>query len=204
MNGKLGEIERFQPADRAAWRAWLAAQHAQSNGVWVITYKKAAGIPSPSYDELVCEALCFGWVDSRPAKLDSERTMLLMSPRRPQSAWSRPNKERIALLEAQGLMAQAGRLAVERAKLNGAWEKLDLVEELTVPSDLAQALEAEPEAARQFTEFPRSAKRGILEWIEQARRPETRAKRVAETVDEAKQGRRANAWPRPPRVSSES
>jgi uncharacterized protein YdeI (YjbR/CyaY-like superfamily) len=178
---------------RAAWRSWLLAHHGREGGVWLVTYKKGRG-PHLPYGEAVEEALCFGWVDSLPRKLDEDRTMLLMTPRKAGSAWSAANKARVATLLAAGLIAPAGLAKVEEAKASGAWDKLDAVEALTIPDDLAAALAAASGAAAAFADFPRSARRGILEWIVQAKRPDTRAKRIAETARLAGQGKRANQW----------
>ncbi|MGL4553725.1 MAG: YdeI/OmpD-associated family protein [Gemmataceae bacterium] len=182
------------PATRADWRAWLADRHGRAAGVWVITWKKAAQRDTPSYDDLVEEALCFGWVDSRPGKLDGLRTMLYFAPRKPGSGWARPNKLRIERLVAAGLMTPAGQAKIDAAKADGSWEKLDAVEALEVPADLAAALAALAEARANWDAFPRSARRGILEWVVQARRPETRARRVAETARLAAVNERANQW----------
>ncbi|MFO0876430.1 MAG: YdeI/OmpD-associated family protein [Gemmataceae bacterium] len=182
------------PTTRAAWRAWLENHHGRKEGVWLITYKKASGKPRVEYDESVEEALCFGWVDSKTSKLDDERTMLWFAPRKPGSGWSRPNKERVERLLAAGLMAAAGLAKVEAAQRDGSWVALDAVEALEVPADLAQALAEWPGAAQHWEAFPRSVKRGILEWICTAKRPETRAKRVEETARLAAENKRANQW----------
>jgi len=188
------DLPRVEVASRDEWRDWLARNHAGSGSIWLVTHKKAAGDRHLPYEAIVEEALAFGWIDSRPAKLDAERSMLLISPRKPGSAWSRANKERVERLLAEGRMALAGLAAVEAAKADGSWNALDEVERLAIPPDLAAALAAQPPAEANFAAFPRSAKRGILEWIGSARRPETRAKRVAVTVAEAAAGRPANAW----------
>ena len=182
------------PKSRAAWRAWLEANHSRGEGVWLVTFKKAAGKPRVEYDEAVEEALCFGWVDSKPAKLDAERSMLWFAPRKAGTGWSKPNKERVARMVAAGRMAPAGLAKVEAAKADGSWEKLDAVERLEVPADLARAFRARPGSRANFDAFPRSVKRGILEWILQAKKPETRAKRVEETARLAAENRRANQW----------
>ena len=129
------------PATRQEWRAWLEQHHQQPKGVWLISYKKATGKPRVEYDEAVEEALCFGWVDSKANKLDEERTMLWVAPRRAGSGWSRPNKERVERLLAAGLMTLAGLVKIEAAKEDGSWYALDAVEALEVPPDLAAALE---------------------------------------------------------------
>jgi uncharacterized protein YdeI (YjbR/CyaY-like superfamily) len=183
-----------QPATRAAWRAWLAKHHSRAEGVWLITYKKIAGKPRIEYGEAVEEALCFGWVDSKPGKVDAERTKLWFAPRKARSGWSRPNKERIARMVAAGLMHAAGLAKIEAAKKDGSWQALDAVEDLVIDTDLAAALASYQQAAQNFEAFPRSAKRGILEWIALAKRPETRAARIAQTARLAQDNQRANQW----------
>ena len=182
------------PPTRTAWRTWLKKHHARPDGVWVITYKKVAGKPTLSYDDMVEEALCFGWVDSRPGKLDAERTMLYFAARKPCSGWAKPNKDRVERLLAAGKMAPAGLAKVQAAKADGSWSKLDAVEALAVPDDLAAAFARYPGSAAFFEAFPRSVKRGILEWIVQAKKTETRAKRVEETAVLAAKNERANQW----------
>ncbi|MBD2112262.1 MULTISPECIES: YdeI/OmpD-associated family protein [Cyanophyceae] len=187
-----------QVESRAEWREWLATNHSRTEGLWLITYKKRPGKPHVSYDEVVEEALCFGWIDSKGNKLDDERTMLWMAPRQPGTGWSALNKKRIAALSEAGLMMPPGLAKIEAAKQDGSWELLDAIERLEVPTDLATAL-AENELARaNFEAFPRSAKRGILEWIASAKRAETRTRRIAETVELAAQNLRANSWPKRP------
>jgi uncharacterized protein YdeI (YjbR/CyaY-like superfamily) len=186
--------DSYQPKSRADWRKWLSKNHSRDAGVWVVTFRKGAGQTIVGYDDLVEEALCFGWIDSRPRKLDEQRTMLWFSPRKAKSAWSRPNKERVERLVAAGLMTPAGQAKIDAAKRDGLWTKLDAVEDLCVSDDLARALAEHTLAAEFFNAFPRSAKRGILEWIVQAKRPETRAKRVEETARLAQKNERANQW----------
>lgn len=182
------------PMTRAAWRRWLQEHHASSTGVWLVSYKKASGKPRFDYGEAVEEALCFGWVDSKPNKLDDERGLLWFAPREAGSAWSRPNKERVARMVAAGLMARAGQGKVDAAVADGSWNALDAVEDLVVPAGLAAALAALPGAAAHFDAFPRSAKRGILEWIMQAKTTPTRTKRIEETARLAQKNERANQW----------
>jgi uncharacterized protein YdeI (YjbR/CyaY-like superfamily) len=186
--------DSIQPKNRAAWRAWLAKNHGRAEGVWLITYKKTAGKPRIDYEEAVEEALCFGWVDSKPGKVDEERSKLWFAPRKSKSGWSWPNKERIERLLKAKLMQPAGLAKIEAAKKDGSWVALDAVEDLVVDADLATALAAYPKAAQNFEAFPRSAKRGILEWIALAKRTETRAARIAETARLAQDNERANQW----------
>ncbi len=124
--------------------------------------------------------------------------MLWFAPRKPRSGWSRVNKERITRLHAAGLMHPAGEAKITAAQRDGSWTKLDAVETLTLPADLAAALDQQPPARACFDAFPRSQRRGILEWIAQAKRPETRARRLAETARLAALNQPANQWrPRP-------
>jgi uncharacterized protein YdeI (YjbR/CyaY-like superfamily) len=189
-----GPADSVHPLTRAEWRAWLAANHERPYGVWLITFKKATGEPRVEYDEAVEEALCFGWVDSKPAKLDDRRSMLWFAPRKPKTGWSAPNKARVAKMTAAKLMHPSGLAKINAAKSDGSWTKLDDVEKLIVPDDLRQMIDAHPPAATHFESFPRSVKRGILEWILQAKKPETRAKRILETATLAARNERANQW----------
>lgn len=182
------------PLTLADWRAWLSIHHVRTQGVWLVSFKKATGRPRFEYAESVEEALCFGWIDSKPNTLDAERSMLWFAPRKRGTGWSAPNKARVERLIAEGRMAPAGLAVVERAKADGTWSSLDAIEALEMPDDLTRALVATPGAAARFDAFPRSAKRGILEWIHTARRPETRAARIAETARLAAVGERANQW----------
>ncbi len=186
--------DSFHPLSRAEWRKWLQKNHARAEGVWLITYKRATGKPRVEYDEAVEEALCFGWVDSKPRTLDEERSMLWFAPRKSGSGWSKANKERVERLLATGRIAPAGLAKVEAARQDGSWEALDRVEALEVPPDLQAALDAAPPARNYFEAFPRSVKRSILEWIASAKKPETRAKRIAETASLAAENVRANQW----------
>jgi uncharacterized protein YdeI (YjbR/CyaY-like superfamily) len=188
----LAALPRVHPETRAAWRAWLRANHRDAPGCWLVTWKKDTGKPRVEYGEAVEELLCFGWVDSKAQALDARRSMLLCTPRKPGSAWSRPNKERVERLAAAGLMARDGIAAVEAAKASGRWTALDAVEDLVVPPDLAARLDALPPARTYWEAFPRSVKRGILEWIVQAKKPETRARRAEETATRARENVRAN------------
>jgi uncharacterized protein YdeI (YjbR/CyaY-like superfamily) len=188
--------ERVEVTTREAWREWLAANHADSPGVWLVTHKKAEGDRHVPYEATVEEALCFGWIDSKGRRLDERRSMLLFTPRKAGSGWSRPNKERLERLFAAEQMAPAGIAIVEAAKADGSWTALDDIENLVEPDDLRSALDAAPGARESWDAFPRSTKRATLEWISLAKRPETRAKRIEETVTLAARGERANQWPR--------
>ena len=181
----------YHPADLAAWRAWLQANCDTGRGVWVALWKKASGRDPVPYADLVEEAICFGWIDSTANVLDDERGLQLMTPRKPRSGWTRLNRQRVATLEAQGRMADAGRRAVEVARANGWWTIYDPVEDLLEPDDLTEALDASPAARTAWDGFPPSARKQMLWWVISAGRPETRARRIAKIVSEAAAGRRA-------------
>lgn len=186
------DLPKVEICSASEWRTWLEENHTSRQSIWLVTYKKAQLDKYTSYGEIVDQALCFGWIDSLPRKLDAERTMLLLSPRKPGSAWSAANKKRVARLTRAGLMHPAGETAVEEARRSGAWDFLNDVDALIVPSDLAAALDSAPLARSNFDAFSKSSRRGILEWIKQAKRKETREKRIAETVGKAALGIKAN------------
>jgi uncharacterized protein YdeI (YjbR/CyaY-like superfamily) len=181
----------YHPQDVAAWRAWLEAHHDTARGVWVASWRKASGREPVAYAALVEEAICFGWIDSTVNILDVDRGLQLMTPRKPKSGWTRLNRQRVAALEAQGRMTDAGHRAVEVAKANGWWTIYDAVEDLVEPGDLGAALTASPRARTAWDGFPPSARKQMLWWVISAGKPETRANRIAKIVAEAEHGRRA-------------
>ena len=185
------DLERVEVASAEELRAWLSDNHATSPGCWLVTWKKGRG-PYLPYTELVRELLCFGWIDSKGQRVDEDRTSLLITPRRPGSGWSKVNKEHLEVLLEEGRMLPAGLAAVEQAKADGSWTRLDAVETLAEPEELRAALDAVPQARAAWDAFPRSTRRAILEWISSAKRDTTRAQRIAQTVSEAAAGRRAN------------
>lgn len=185
--------EQVEVRSREALRQWLSANHDRADSIWLITWKKHTE-HHVSWDEVVEEALCFGWIDSQPRKLDQDRSMIRLSPRKPGSGWSGVNKARIEKLLAAGRIAPSGLARIESAKRDGSWTALDGASDLTVPDDLAIALKARPGAADSFAAFPPSARRSILEWIAMAKRAATRAARVSETAGKAQLGQRANQW----------
>lgn len=189
------DLERISPQTRADLRAWLQAHHAQRESVWVVYRKKAAG-GQFAYGDIVDEAICFGWIDSLPRKLDDQHAMLLVSPRKAGSGWSKVNKDRAERLLAAGRIAPPGLAKIEAAKCDGAWDRLKGVDALQEPQDLRDALAAVPDAAAHWAAFPPSTRRGILEWILNAKTAPTRAKRIAETARLAGENKRANQWPR--------
>jgi uncharacterized protein YdeI (YjbR/CyaY-like superfamily) len=185
----------IQPAGRAEWREWLAANHRTSSGVWLVTWKRRTGQPTVVYEDAVEEALCFGWIDSVLHPLDDERSMQYFAPRKPRGTWARTNKERVARLEAAGLMTDAGRAAIAIARANGSWKSLDAIDALVMPDDLAAALAANPGAREHFDGSSVSVRRMALAWVYQAKRPATRAARVEQVAAIAALGEPiSNLW----------
>ncbi|HET9980492.1 MAG TPA: YdeI/OmpD-associated family protein [Ktedonobacterales bacterium] len=187
------QYAHITPRDRAEWRAWLTANHAEAPGVWLVYYKKGSGLVSVSYDEAVEEALCFGWIDSAMRRLDDARYEQVFTPRKRRSPWSQSNKERVARLMAQGLMAPAGLAAVEAARRDGAWAMFDGIENLETPDDVAAALAEHPTAAANFAAFSNAVRQQSLWWIADAKRPETRQRRIARVVEAAAQNHNPRA-----------
>jgi uncharacterized protein YdeI (YjbR/CyaY-like superfamily) len=185
------EGERFHAESAAEWASWLERNHARDEGVWLVTWKPGAGRPVLGYEDAVVESLRFGWIDSRAAPSQPDRTALWFSPRREGSPWAASNKARIARLEAEGRLEQAGRRMVERARADGSWTILDGPEALSVPEDLAAAFEGLDGSRQAWDAFPRSVRKAHLTAIALARRPATRAQRVATIASEAAAGRRA-------------
>ena len=181
----------YHAETRAQWRAWLESNHDSERGVWLCSWKKATGRPACPYSEVVEEAICFGWIDSTTSALDEERGLQLLTPRKAKSTWTRLNRRRAAQLEEAGLMTDAGRRAVEVAMTNGWWTILDPVEDLIEPDDLAAALDAHVEARSNWDGFPPSARKMMLWWVISAVRDDTRSRRIAEVVQSAARGERA-------------
>lgn len=180
--------ERVTAVNADAWRAWLAKNHASSAGVWLLRARPGNDDVYVSYEDSVRQALCFGWVDGQAFSFDDRLGGLWFSPRRPQSGWAATNKARLAILEQQGLLAPAGIRAIELAKQNGTWTMLDGPEAGIEPPELTEALNATPHARENWDAFPHSVKKLGLSQIAMAKRPETRATRIAKLVADAAEG----------------
>jgi len=187
-------IQTFHAKTRQEWRNWLKKNHQSEKSVWLIIFKKESNIPSVYYPEAVDEALCFGWIDSKPNKRDKNSYYQFFSKRNPKSNWSKVNKDKVANLIAQGLMHSAGFEMIAMARQNGTWTALDEVDQITIPDDLQQLLSKNNTALENWEKFPRSSKRGILEWIMNAKKPATRQKRIEETVSLAEKNIKANHY----------
>lgn len=193
------DLPRVEVTSREEWRAWLQEHHASSSGVWAVTLKKpsvTAGQQYVSARDISEECLCFGWIDSKPGRIDDKRTALLCTPRKAGSSWSLVNKQRFAVLDSEGRISESGRQAALAAQADGSWDRLADVDALVEPADLLAAFEKTPSARSHWDAFPPSTRRGILEWILNAKRPATRSQRIAETVDKASRNERALQWKR--------
>ena len=168
--------------DRTTWRAWLRRHHRTAPGVWLVYHKKASGTPSVRYEEAVREALCYGWIDSLVRAMDTQCYRQLFTLRKPGSIWSPTNKRRVAALVAEGRMTKAGLAKVAVAKMDGSWRSLDAAETLRIPAELRRALAAEGDALRHFCGFAPALRKSMLYWLTSAKRPETRARRLAKLV----------------------
>lgn len=177
------ELPRVAPANVDQWRAWLAENHGSSTGAWVVLARNRRG--PVSYEDLVCEALCWGWIDGLANPLDDEKTMLRFTPRRPDSAWAATNKRRVERLIADGRMQPAGQRLIDGAEASGAWTLLDDAEALIESGELRDALDAVPDARRNWDAFPPSARKFALTQVAFAKRPETKTRRIAKIVDQS-------------------
>ena len=148
----------------------------------MVVHKKGRGPEGVDIDDAVEEALCFGWISSKLNVLDSSHYKLMLTPRRPGSIWSNPNRLRVEKLMKQGLITGAGMERIEAAKRDGSWSRLDAIEELAIPEDFRKALAADVNAQKNFESFSKTTKKQILWWIESSRTPETRLKRIEKSV----------------------
>jgi uncharacterized protein YdeI (YjbR/CyaY-like superfamily) len=187
-NADAGERPAVRPGSRKEWRAWLRKHHSTASAVWLVFAKKHTGLPCPSYNDAVEEALCFGWIDGLVNPVDGTYYKQLFTPRKPKSAWARSNKIRVARLIEEGLMTSAGLRAIETAKANGAWTALDHVESLTMPPELRKALNGNAQSRKRWLEFSDSQRKQFLYWLASAKREETREQRIGEIVAMAAQG----------------
>jgi uncharacterized protein YdeI (YjbR/CyaY-like superfamily) len=188
----MDHLEKVEIKNIQELRQWLAKNHPQTKAVWLITHKKSQADNYVPYTEIVDELLCWGWIDSTPRKLDEQRSMLLIANRKPKSRWSKVNKDKVARLTAEGRMQSPGIAKVELAQQTGTWDALNEVDQLIEPEDLLAQLKTHPIALSNWSNFPPSTRRGILEWILAAKTEETRSKRIHQTATLAEQNIRVN------------
>jgi uncharacterized protein YdeI (YjbR/CyaY-like superfamily) len=172
---------------------WLAGEHARPAGVWLVRARPGSDHPSVDYEDMISVLLCYGWVDASIKVLDGRRSLLWISPRRKGSVWSKPNKQRLERLAAQGRIRPSGQAVIDRAKSDGSWTTIDGAENLEVPDDLAAALDGDPVARANFDAFPPSSRKGYLGSIAMAKRADTRARRIALTVQRSRDNLRPGA-----------
>ena len=181
----MSETPELLVADAAAWRAWLDANHARSAGVRLVLAKK--GITEPTelaYDDALTEALCYGWIDGQLTRRDAATYLVRFTPRRARSAWSQRNVEKAERLITEGRMQPAGLAEVERAKSDGRWQQAYSGSASSeVPNDLRDALAASPRAQATWDALTRTNRYAVLYRVQQAKRPETRSRRIAQFVE---------------------
>ncbi|MFC2027470.1 YdeI family protein [Chloroflexota bacterium] len=177
--------------NRDDWRLWLEENHAAQKEIWLVFYKKHTGKPSLSYDDAVEEALCFGWIDGIMKRIDDEKHAIRYSPRKNNSVWSKSNKKSVERMIKQGRMTEAGLAKVRAAKQSGEWQNATIREDLIeIPDDLIKALAANDSARKNFYHLAPSYKKQFIYWIMDAKREETRRKRIEEIVRLAQENKK--------------
>jgi uncharacterized protein YdeI (YjbR/CyaY-like superfamily) len=178
-------LETLEIRTRREWRAWLAKHHTSSAGIWLVFYKRHTAVKSIAYEDAVREALCFGWIDSLIKRLDDDRYAIKVTPRKATSKWSALNRRRWTELKAAGLLAPAGLAA---PPTDNTYAPKPTIPEL--PAYIAKAIKASPDAWKFFTSLPPRERRNFVVWIHIAKRPETRERRIRESVDRLAAGKR--------------
>jgi len=188
------QVQDRKPLDfrnAEAWRRWLGKNHARSKGEWIYMYKKGAERQGLRYQEALDEALCFGWIDGQTKAVDAIRFKQRWTPRRKGSVWSQVNKDKAKRLIAEGRMCAPGLAAIREAKKAGRWQAAYTNRrEDAVPAELAKALRAEPEAWRNFKSFARTYGNMYVGWVTDAKKPETRQRRIAAVVRRSRENRK--------------
>ena len=168
---------------RKEWRNWLNQNHDKSSGIWLVFYKKHTGKNTLEYDEVVEEALCFGWIDSIIKKIDDEKYVRKLTPRKADSQWSDLNKKRIKKLKKQGLLTEAGIVKVREAKASGLWDKPDRPQiSSSLPRELESSLAKNKKAKSFFDQLAPSYQNRFIGWISSAKRQETKVRRLREAI----------------------
>ena len=186
---KTENFEKVEISSAAELRTWLMEHHNQTASVWLVIFKKHVGDKYVSIDEILDELLCFGWIDGIARKLDDDRSLRLVSPRKVKH-WAESYKRRAERLIKEGRMASAGLKSFEIAKETGAWAIMDDVDALSIPDDLAKILKAHPPATQMFDKSAPSYRRNILRWLKLAKTSETRAKRLKQIAQHAQSNKR--------------
>ena len=184
----ISSADIFFAADRAAWREWLTGHHGSATFVWLLIHKKHVDESSVSYDEAVEEALCWGWIDGLTKRWDERSYAVRFTPRKPGSVWSESNVARVARMIEQGRMTPAGMALVDEAKRRGTWDNAASGRLDVTPPDLEAALAGVPAAAERWETWASTHRRQYVYWVLDAKRPETRARRIADVVRRAAAG----------------
>ena len=180
-------VKRFRT--QAAWERWLSVHHETAPGIWLEFAKKNSGVPSVSYAEALEVALCYGWIDGQTASVDAVWYRQRFTPRRPKSKWSQINRAAVEKLHAAGRLSPAGIREMVAAKKDGRWEAAyGGSRELEVPADLAEALAAEPRAQAMFDILTSANRFAVVYRVTSPKRPETRARRIAQLVEQLARG----------------
>ncbi|MFY7911916.1 MAG: YdeI/OmpD-associated family protein [Emticicia sp.] len=177
------EIEIFYPTSVSAWREWLEQNHTTQQSIWLMYYTKKSGKPTISWSEAVDVALCYGWIDSKHVKIDTETSRQYFTKRKAKSTWSRVNKDKIEQLIADGLMTEAGLKSVEIAKQNGSWTLLDSIEALEIPEILELAFSKNEGSKQKFQAQSKSKQKLMLYGLKAAKTIPTQEKRIREIID---------------------
>ncbi|MFF3737338.1 YdeI family protein [Streptomyces sp. NPDC002566] len=192
--GVTQELETVAFESAEAFRAWLGENHAVSPGIWLKLRKKGAGIVALDYAQALEEALCYGWIDGQKAKFDDQWWLQRFTPRTPRSKWSKINRDKADALIKQGRMRPPGQAEVDRAKADGRWEAAyEGAKAATVPDDLRAALAADPAASQFFETLDRQNRYAILYRIQDAKKAETRARRIEKYVEMLAKGEKLHS-----------
>jgi uncharacterized protein YdeI (YjbR/CyaY-like superfamily) len=179
----IDKMKQLYFPDRDLWRDWLTENHAESSGIWMVFYRKETSKPTIEYVAAVEEALCFGWIDSIIKKIDDEKYVRKFTPRKDKSDWSKLNKKRVSKMIKAGRMTKAGLAKIEMAKKNGSWNHDGKTPRtLEMPPEFAEALAGNKKARAHFEKLAPTYRRHYLGWIAAAKRPETKERRIRESI----------------------
>jgi uncharacterized protein YdeI (YjbR/CyaY-like superfamily) len=178
------EYQQFFFSNRQKWREWLEKHHDNSEGIFIVYYKKHTGKASIPYNDAVEEALCFGWIDSIVRRIDDERYMQKFTPRNIKSLWSDSNKERVKKMIESGKMTEAGLSKIKKAKQNGKWnEAPNAKKDFVLSNELLEMFSAEPIAKKAFDKLAPSHRKNYVQWIMSAKKPETQKRRFMQMIE---------------------
>lgn len=184
----MKDIKEIYLKTDAEWRAWLSKNYSNAEGIYLIFYKIAHQMPSMRWEEAVRVALCYGWIDSTVKSLGNGKRRQYFCPRKPKSVWSRVNKEHLKELELAGLIDESGFKSIKVAKENGSWTALDNVENGIIPDALQKAFDKDPIAFKNYQSYTRGQRKSYLYWLNQAKREDTRQRRITEIISMCKKG----------------